>query len=237
MTNYQTATTIYLNKIKANSHNADLVASAQKLLADFQKVQLPISKKNIILRVALQSDLPQVENIIRNAYNWRYCGKEGALMSAFNETSAAANTITFVAVMKQEKKDLVLATTRLVRDKLELFRFFQPANDQLWPHQKQQLVPYEFERLAFHPFLDVTRDLELKKWLLNKMVQTAKKTIKEKDYWLGCTMSANVKKFMDQTTVKTTLIPDLIFFQNEYTDFLTNLFPHYFEDFSAYEIN
>lgn len=237
MTNYQTVTKKYLDKIERTSKSASLITSTKDLLADFQNFSWPIATEKIIIRPAQKADLPQVENIIRNAYNWRYCGRDGALMSAFSETSDSPDAVAFVAVISFHDKDLVLATTRLVRQNLELFRFFQPADQQLWPHQQKKLVPYEFERLAFHPVLDATRDLAMKQLLLEKLVKTAKKTIKEKKYWLGCTMSANVKKFMDQTQVKTTLIPNLVFFKNDYTEFLTNLFPRYFEDFSAYEIN
>ncbi len=238
MQNYQTATKTYLDKVSTFSQNPQLVDFASNLLAQWQTIPFPITPDRVIFSLATTSaEFNDLEQIVQLAYTWRYCGDQPATLSNFNQPAPDdSKTKTFVAKVVHQDQTLVLATVRLVQDHLELFTFFDLEPGFTWPHQAKNLTPYEFERLAFHPLFDLTKDRALQAFLVNGLHQLALSSIAQSDYWLGCTMRHNVKKFIDSTNIKTVPIPGLRFVKCYYTDFLISLFPQYFQDFCAYEI-
>ncbi len=235
--NYQTLSKAYKEKIFKYSKNQDLANLAFQVLKNAEKLPKIIPKEKIQISLATEADLLEIEKIIKIAYNWRYCPEQGAKLSNFSEVTTKPNSWTIAVKYVDKNFQLVIATARLVREDIELFSFFTPIKGQEWKCHQQNLIPYEFERFSFHPVFEINKDRQLQMQITRDIVNYAKSFIKEDNYWLVGTMKENIRLFVEQTGLKFTKIPNLVFNKNEYTDFLVDLFPSYFKDFYAYEFH
>jgi hypothetical protein len=229
-------TKVCLDKVAKASKSELLVATARELIQEAQLWQGELKPELIRVRLARRADLPRLEKMINLAYHWRYCGERGAKLASFSEAVIKPNVKTLVATIKAGQRELLLATTRLVRDDLELFSFFKFKDGREWSHRQAKLTPYEMERLAYHPLFELLPERGLQLEIMRRFMAKVATLIK-KPYWLGCTMRANVKKFMDAAGLRTKEIDGLEFCDNQVTAYLVDLFPDYFQDFKAYEID
>lgn len=238
MRDYQTISKTYLNKIEKLSQDANLVEITRELLKDGQPFFEHLDVKKIKLSLAQPQDFSVVEKIVQVAYNWRYSNGAKASADSFQEIKDAPNTQTLVAKIKLNNKELILGTARLVQgDNLEIFSFFTLPKNCLWPHQEKDLIPYEVERLAFHPLLDLENDLSLKTQILQKMFHFLQSLIKKPlQSWLGVTMRSNVERFVSAAGISNQLIPNTKFVHNKMTKEFMKIHPRYFTEIAAYEI-
>ncbi|MDO5561169.1 MAG: hypothetical protein Q4G02_00095 [bacterium] len=238
MRDYQTISKTYLDKIKKLSQDSDLVNITQELLKDGEPFFNHLDVKKIKLSLAEDRDFPIIEKIVQVAYNWRYSNGTKSTANSFQAIKDAPHTKTLVAKIKLNNKELILGTARLVQsDNLEIFSFFTLPKDCLWPHQEKKLIPYEVERLAFHPLLDLENDLSFKMQILQKMFHFLQSLIKKpQQSWLGVTMRENVHHFVTAAGIDSQLIPHTKFVHNKMTKKFMKIHPRYFTEIAAYEI-
>ncbi len=238
MTNYQNEAEKYLAKIKAMTNKKVLVEYAQELIAQFQGFNGTIDKKRVSFEIANKDDLKILKKLIKFAYNIRYACDNDEKILSFNEVGDEPNIKTIVAKYRHKNKDIILATFRLVKEDIEIFKFFTfNDNKKEWPCKTKGIVPYELERMAFHPIFDFNKNRELQLFLVKGMFKKAMSLINEKEYWLVGTMRPGVKAFIDEAGVKNRKIDWLKFADNEHTRYVSHNWPKYFDQqINAYEI-
>lgn len=222
-------TQIYLNRIKTHCSDERVLSAATELINNLSNLEA-IEKTAIEFREANRSDWTQLQQIITVAYNARYATQQDAQVVDFGEVGAGPNIKTVVAVTQ----GVILGTLRLVRGDLELFKFFEL--DSGWPYLAKNQVPYEFERLAFHPYYDLTQDDAGRIEILRGLVNELTSELNLAKSWLACTMSPNVKSFMDRAGMRVQEITQARLADNEVTRFQLQHWPSYFQNCRPYEV-
>jgi len=225
-----TTTQLYLNKLKQHTSDEAVLADAAALISNLGNLKNSFAQAGISYRLAQPADYILLQPLISVAYNGRYATNSDPKRMTFNETGSDAHIKTAVAC----SQGVILGTLRLVRERLELFQFFTMPDG--WPYQKTGQVPYEFERLAFHPYFDLTHDDELRIQILHGLVQTLTADLDMSKSWLACTMSPNVKAFMDRCGIETREMVQAKLADNEQTRFMLAHWPQYFQNCRPYEI-
>ena len=226
----------YFNHLKANCADPRVWQAAEQLLAD-ARAHESLDEGHWQYVVANKKQLPTLRQMIVVAYNGRYASTDQPLTS-LDEVGAGEKITTLVALhVDRHGHELIAGTVRLVRDDLELFQFFTLPPGQVWPYQSQQLIPYEFERLAFHPVLDITKDTSKRQEILRQLIITAKDKVDLSRSWLACTMSPKVAGFVAAAGIKITPIAGATPADNEQMRFQKEHWPKYFSEIGAYEIH
>lgn len=214
-----------------------MLATAVQLLQEAQPFFGHLDINKVQVSLATPAELNTLEKIIQLAYNWRYCDADGQ-QTSFQEVKSAPNTQTLVAKIILNQQELILGTARLVSGQnLEIFSFFALPENQLWTPQAKNLTPYEVERLAFHPLLDLETDLHFKILLLQKMFHFLLTLIPDPVHsWLGVTMRGNVQQFVAAAGIPHRKITAAHFVHNAVSQKFMQIHPRYFTDIAAYEI-
>ncbi len=211
---------------------------AKKLLERAQPFYGHLDPNHFVAERATSRDLTTVEQIVHLAYNWRYSQKDDYVVPAsFQEIVRAPNSVTLVVKAVLGRRRLILGTARLTQsENLEIFSFFDLPTGQLWPHQEKNLLPYEIERLAFHPLLDLESNLTLKKAVVQALFKVLPRFMPQENSWLGVTMRANVAQFITAAGIPFHRLETAKFAHNQVTDKFVKIHPRYFTDIAAYEI-
>lgn len=237
MTNYQKEAEKYLAKIKVIAKVKIINNFASDLLKQVKNSDLRFDKSKITFEVASEKDIEDIRKIVELAYYWRYTDGTNNELFDFDLNTNDPNSKILIAKYMLNNKPIILATMRLVRKDIELFSFFALDTLNEWPHKKNNSMPYELGRLAFHPLFDLNKDRELQNYLTLKLYEKSLTQITDEKYWLVVTMRRGIKSFIDQVGIKSKLIKGLKEADNEAIKLQKRKNPKYFsQEFDAYEL-
>ena len=226
----------YLDQLKAHTHDQQIIHMAEELLAD-ARTHGELIPLQIKVTRAQKKYLPTLQKIIMVAYNGRY-GNQDEQTANFGETGSGDHIATYMATHTDDHgHELILGTLRLVRDQLELFDFFTLLPGKKWRCQQEKLTPYEFERLAFHPAVDVIHDLHLRQYIVRQIIHTALASLDPQTSWVACTMNDKVARFIADAGIHVELITDATLADNQQIQYLKSHWPNYFTNVHAYEVH
>jgi hypothetical protein len=228
---------LYLEKVAKRGKNRQLDKIAREFLEETLSYPGKINLRELRIGLPEERDFRVINKMTCLAYGWRYGDQEkGAKVVADFMGEDTDKMTTVVAKVRKGERELILATCRLVRDDLELFKFFNFKDGRTWADYLGGRCAYEVERLAFHPLFEMGDYRVIQFQLLKEFYPVVQSLISEKNAWLGCTLRDNVKRFVEMAGMKVTAIPGLEFASNDYVDLHMQINPNYFKDFYAYII-
>ena len=233
-------TQVYLNSIKSRIHDEQILLIARELIGQIPP-DFKFQKTAVKFRTPTKDDWPQLQKIITLAYQGRYANRHELHTFSLGEIDTSSHIRTIIAThplpahKKNQTAEIILGTLRLVQGQLELFDFFDIEGG--WQAQYQDQTPYEFERLAFHPLFDVSRDNDWRVFILRGLIYEALNVLDLETVWLACTMNPHVKKFMDHIGIETQEIIAATMSDNDIIRYQKHHWPDYFAVARPYVIN
>ncbi|MBQ6438115.1 ThiF family adenylyltransferase [bacterium] len=187
--------------------------------------------------VATPEDAATLNKLVTVAYQGRYAAESERQTVSLGEVDMGEDCRTYCLWHTDNSgQRLLMGTVRLAwGDKIELFKFFAPS-DGVYKHERENLVPYECQRLALHPFFSLTTDKNIKIWAGRWLWQAALQDVPAERVWLVCTMNKRTARFAAEMGIMARQLPNWQLAQNEITAYQLQHWPHYWREAAPYEI-